>query len=555
MHVFLFFIPGILLIFSRAFNKKPLSEFLIYVVGLSLSFFVVLPWFTKYMNAPLMLSSYLVFIASSAIFVINIRKVNTKHLNIDRGEMILIGILLLVLLLRCLPFVFQIAPAGADMSMHSYIARLIYDSDGIPGSYEPILPIPDFGAYPTGFPTLSAEISLLGNLPVYRSGLLMSCLAHALICFGLYVFLLRFFDRNAAAATSIAATFLTRSPQWIIRWGGNPTVLALFFFILAFSLIVELKEKFSWLKVVSASLALAAVLITHSIIFYVGGIILAVYFLMHIKDYKNIYGTAAVLLFFTLILLMPYLADLKFTITSSALEYTRAWQATDAKSVVYDLFAGIPFLILSAFGLPAVLKKNRREAFVFLAITVILLLLTLNYRFWVMPFSYLLYPGRVALALIIPLAVFASPALSKMIAAGKRNFLIAFAVIGFLFYCTFYLYNSISMCPVTQSDMDAFKWIDTTINKKAVIRNNYGDAGLWIPAILFRRITDPHSFGFLVSEPRNEVNIKADYVYIGNKTVYDVTLKTKDLMNKPWKYKRVFSNDGAQVWKIIGESK
>jgi len=553
MHVFLFFIPGILLIFSKAFNKKPLTEFLIYVVGLSLSFFVVLPWFMKYLNVPLMLSAYLVFIFSSVLMVINIKRIDLKHLNANRQEILLMGIFLIVLLLRCLPMFFQIAPAGADMSMHSYIARLIYDNDGIPNSYRPLLPISNFGAYPAGFPTLSALVSLLCDCPIYRSGLLMSCLAHAFICFGLFVLLLRFFDRNTAAATSIAATFLTRSPQWVIRWGGNPTVLALFFFIIAFSLIIELKEKPSWLKVIFASLSLAAVLITHSIIFYVGGIILAIYFLLSIKDYKYVYPTAACLFVFMLIFLTPYLANLKFTLSKLAIESTRAWQMVDSRSVSYDIAAGIPFLLLSIFGMPLLFKKTRQVAFTFLSITAVLVVLTMNFRFWFMPFSYLLYPGRVALTLIIPLAVFAAPAISKIITIQKKNLLIVFSIIGLSFYCAFYLYNSISMSPVTSADMDAFKWIDREIGKKAVFGNNYGDAGLWIPAIIGRTIMDPHS------EPVNYEELKArlrrysaDYIYIGSKAVYgNIQYKKEDLQKYPLKYKLIYINDGAQVWKIL----
>ena len=553
MHVFLFFIPGILLVFSKAFNKKPLTEFLVYVVGLSLSFFVVLPWFMKYLNVPLMLSAYLVFIFSSVLMVINIKRIDLKHLVADRQEMVLMGIFLLVLLLRCMPMFFQIAPAGADMSMHSYIARLIYDNDGIPNSYRPILPISNFGAYPSGFPTLSALVSLLCDCPVYRSGLLMSCLTHALICFGLYIFLLRFFDRNTAAATSIAATFLTRSPQWIIRWGGNPTVLALFFFIIAFSLIIELKERPSWPKVIFASLSLAAVLITHSIIFYVGGIILAVYFLMSIKDYKYVYPTAACLFVFMLLFLLPYLANLKFTLSKSAIESTRAWQMVDARSVVYDLAAGIPFLLLSLFGLPLLLKKNRHLAFSFLSITAVLIVLTMNFRLWLMPFSYLLYPGRVALTLIIPLAVFAAPAISKIITIQKKNLLLAFSIVGMSFYCVFYLYNSISMSPVTRADVAAFKWIDREIGKKAVFGNNYGDAGLWIPAIIGRTIMDPHSEPLHYEELKARLRrYSADYIYIGSKAVYgNIQYKKEALQKDPLKYKLVYINDGAQVWKVL----
>jgi len=553
MHVFLFFIPGILLIFSKDFNKKPLTEFLIYVVGLSMSFFVVLPWLMKYINIPLMLSAYLVFIFSAALMVINIKRIDLRHLNADRQEMVLMGIFLLVLLLRCLPMFFQIVPAGADMSMHSYIARLIYDNDGIPNSYRPLLPISNFGACPAGFPTLSALVSLLCDCPVYRSSLFMACVTHAMICFGLYILLLRFFDRNTAAATSIAATFLTRSPQWVIRWGGNPTVLALFFFIIAFSLIIELKERPSWLMVIFASLSLAAGLITHSIILYVGGFMLAIYFLLSIKDYKYVYPTAACLIVFMLIFLLPYLANLKFTLSKSAIESTRAWQMVDAKSVMYDLAAGIPFLLLSLFGLPLLLKKNRQVAFIFLLITAVLIVLIMNYRFWFMPFSYLLYPGHVALALIIPLAVFAAPAISKIITIQKKVLLIIFSIIGLSFYCAFYLYNSISMSPVTSTDMDAFKWIDREIGKKAVIGNNYGDAGLWIPAIIGRTIMDPHSEPVHYEELKARLmRYSADYIYIGSKAVYgDIQYKKEELQKDPLKFKLIYINDGAQMWKVL----
>jgi hypothetical protein len=552
MHIFLFFFPGILLVFSRDFNRKPLSELLIYMVGSSLSFFVVLSWFIKYLHLPLTVFAYLVLICTLLLLFYGRKKIDLKAIKADRGEMMIAGIFLFILLLRCAPMFLQIAPAGGDMSMHSYIARLIYDNDGIPSSYEPILPISNFGAYPSGFPTLSALVSLLGDIPVYRSGLLMACMAHALICFGLYIFLLRYFDRNTSAATSIAATFLTRSPQWVIRWGGNPTVLALFFFIVAFSLIIELKKNPSWPKMVFASVALAAVLITHSIVFYIGGMILVLYFLLSIKDFEDPYATAGWLVICMLALLLPYLASLKFTLARSAIEATRVWQATDAQSVLYDLAGGVPFLALSAFGLPALFKKNRELAVHFLAITAVILLLILNYRFWIMPFSYLLYPGRVALFLIIPLAVFAGPYMAKMMTGQKKKLLIALSMIGFSFYCIFYLYNSASMCSVTRSDMDAFRWMNTVLNKRAVIVNNYGDAGIWIPAVVGMTITDPHKDPVYKEElEANLLKLKPDYIYIGSKAVYPVEIRSQDLEKHPWRYRRVYSNGTAQVWKIL----
>ena len=410
--------PGILLLFSKAFNRRPLTEFLVCVVGSSLSFFIVFPWLMRPLNISLLGFAYAIFIVSAAILVAGRKKIWSGISAPDRNELILLGVLLIVLVLRMMPVFFQIAPAGAEMSAHSYIARLIRDNDGMAG--------PLSGAHPTGFPALSAVMSLLGNFPVYRSSLFMSCLAYALMTFGLYMFLLRFFERNTAAATAIAATFLTMNPQWTVHWGSGPAVLALFLFLLALSLAIELKEGFSWPKATLALLALAAAMITQG---------------------------------------------------------TNVPRIPGAGSVLYDL---------------------------------------------------------AAVALIIS-AVFASPA------AAKKKLLAISTAIGLIFYCIFYLYNSISMCPVTQADLDAFRWIDQTMGRKAVFINNHGDAGPWIPAITGRAITDPG--GKLKAAA---INRRADYVYIGSKAVSkDIEFKSSDLEKKPWKYKLVYINDGAQVWKIL----
>ncbi len=431
MGIFLFIFPGLLLMLSWRFNRKPLSDLLIYVVSVSLSFFIILPWFIKYLHIPLTVFVYMVFICSLLLLFYWREMINLKKIKIDRADMLIIGIFLLVVLLRCSPMLFQTAPAGAEMSMHALSARLISDNDGIPTSYEPILPISNFGVSSSGFPTLSALISLLGNIPVYRSSLLLACLTHALICFGLYVLLLMFFDRNASAAVSVAATFLTRDPQLMIRWGGANILLTIFFLLMAFSLAIELKRSFSRLFIMLIVMMFAAALLTCPAGFPVSGIRLA---------------------------------------------------------VLYDLVAAVPFLVF--------------------------------------------------------LLIFYVPALSKIFEAQKKRLLIALAMIGFIYYCAFYLFNSVSQCPVTRSDMDAFRWMGAVLNKQAVIENNYGDAGIWIPAII----------GMAITNPQPEVplaKLKPSYIYVGSKAVFPVDIKHEDLEKHPRKYRRVFSNGKAQVWKIL----
>lgn len=473
-------------------------------------------------------------------------------MNIEKNEAAILLLLLIVTLLRLVPVLLQQAPAGADMSMHSYIARLIFDNDKIPDTYEPLLPVSNFGAYPSGFPVLVALISLLGRVLVFKAALFLSCISHALITFGLYVFLLNFFDKKTAMLSSVLTSFLTRSPQWIIRWGGNPTVLALFFLILAFALIIEIKKEKELMNMIFASLALAAAYLTHPIIFLAGGIIIAVYYMFFIN--KRNYGmtTAFQLVACVLIFLSPCLMSAKLTITKSAIEYARGWQNFDIKSVIYDLIAGIPFIIMSVYGFFVSWKERSKEFFVFALVALVICLLIINYRFWLIPFSYLLYPGRVALLMIIPFSVFVAP-LAKTNAFRNGALSVALIAVGVTFYTVFYVYNSVSMCSVTQADLSAFKWIDNTISRSSVFANNYGDAGLWIPAIIGRRITNPHSFQLLTEQSIEEkpVGLKADYVYIGSKVVYDNAYKKEALEKKPWKYRLIYVNDGAQVWKIL----
>jgi hypothetical protein len=552
MPVFLFVLPGILLALSGSFNKKGLSEIVVRCIGFSLSFFIVFPWMIKPLGISLLGSAYAVFILSVLIAAFRYKDIAKIFLNVDKSEAAILLLLLLVTLLRLMPVLLQQAPAGADMSMHSYIARLIFDNDKIPKTYEPLLHVSNFGAYPSGFPALVALVSLLGRIPVFKAALFLSCVSHALITFGLYVFLLNFFDKKTAILSSVLASFLTRSPQWVIRWGGTPTVLALFFLILAFALIIEAKQEKKQINVIFASLALAAAYLTHPIIFLAGGIMIATYYLTFMKERNYGLTTALQLGVYLLIFLSPYLMSTKLAITRSAIDYARSWQDFDIRSVLYDLIAGAPFIIMSLYGFFASWKERSKEYFAFALVALIICLLIINYRFWLIPFSYLFYPGRIALLMIIPLSFFVAP-LVKANAFRSGVLSIALTAIGISFYSGFYLYNSVSMCSVTQADISAFKWIDNTISKNSVFANNYGDAGLWIPAIIGRRITNPHSFQVLTGQSTEEKpsDLKADYIYIGSKAVYSTDYKKEDLEKKPWKYRLVYLNDGAEVWKIL----
>lgn len=60
------------------------------------------------------------------------------------------------------------------LSLASAEATLLVWRDGFPSTYEPLLPIPAFGAHAPGLPLLAADVALLSGLPPYRAVALVS---------------------------------------------------------------------------------------------------------------------------------------------------------------------------------------------------------------------------------------------------------------------------------------------------------------------------------------------------------------------------------------------
>ncbi|MEO7112861.1 MAG: hypothetical protein ABI183_20630, partial [Polyangiaceae bacterium] len=69
-------------------------------------------------------------------------------------------------------FRWLVAP-GADMSMHSFMTRLIVEAQRLPTTYEPIFPIHDFGSYAAGLPSLAAVLTALSGMPAHRTTLIV----------------------------------------------------------------------------------------------------------------------------------------------------------------------------------------------------------------------------------------------------------------------------------------------------------------------------------------------------------------------------------------------
>src|SRR6267142_362101 len=147
--------PGILPVLLQRQKQHYLSDLLPSVVGTSMAFWVVSFWLTGYVKIPLSLWAWGIIFLAMLLGIVLWRRNRSVVILLDREEIIALFLLSAAAILRFSFFWrWPLAPAGADMSMHGYMAALIAATDGVPSSHRPLLPIDGFGAYPAGFQTL-----------------------------------------------------------------------------------------------------------------------------------------------------------------------------------------------------------------------------------------------------------------------------------------------------------------------------------------------------------------------------------------------------------------
>jgi hypothetical protein len=115
------------------------------------------------------------------------------------------------------------------------------------------------------------------------------------------------------------------------------------------------------------------------------------------------------------------------------------------------------------------------------------------------------------------------------------------------------LYHGLAAhCLLRGADLRAIQWLQVNTNPGDVVQNRYGDAGLWIPALAFRAITDPHLNPFYFDEFRaSSTNLKARYVYVGKEKGLGEPISLEEFESAPAKYRRVYDHDGVIIYEII----
>lgn len=576
-----FLFPGFLLFLVPAPDWS-MSERAVHTVFSSLAFWTASLWPLSLLGLPLLWYCHAVTALSLAVWAwLALRHGARARLGFRPGDVVILVVLALVVWLRLRPLDVMIAPAGADMSMHAYITRLIVDAGGVPASYLPLVALDRFPAFPIGFHTLAAMQSLLDGMPAWRAAFVMACLSHALFSAGIFVLVRRMVGWREGVVAAVAVPFLLRAPQAMAAWGGNSTVLALAF--VPMLAVAEGMIRSGGNRLLSGGLCLLyllALCMIHSIVFvqtcYIALLVLPAVLLAGPTPDRGYWKTLAVVAGLFLLLCVPFMLRMDLgAIDDRVIDWianwvrnaNHAWQGSAADalwSVPIYVYSRLqitgPFLsvvvILALAGAARFWYTSRESLAWCAAFAVASWLLIVNCQYWLLPGSYLIYPERTAAMLSIPLAVLAASGLRlgarclgwyRAVWTGALAAALVFGIFGGE---TIYIKPMAERTTVTATDQRAIEWIATHTPPDAVIETNYADAGLWVPAMAGRTSTNPHvNIAVLYQVDTLE---RGDYAFTGAKAVYgEQRLQAEELMKQPERYQPVFQAGQSVVFKRL----
>jgi hypothetical protein len=585
----LLILPGIIVIFLPWWRQRFLSDLLVFVVGASIAFWIVTFWFLPYGKIPLSSWAYGVLVLVTVVTGMGLwvwKWPERDLVIVDRDDTFAILLLAVAAALR-FSFVWRwpLAPAGADMSMHGYMAALIAAGDTVPSSHLPLLPIDSFGAYPVGFQALTALMSILGGIPIYRSSLLMEASTLAFLTLAFYAFVRVFWDRPSSAMVALLVTFLPRNPQHFIQWGGHPTLLAFGLLVMGMACLPWLEEKMSLGKWGLCALFVAASVFTHLIpIIGLGYAMLPVGIYVVIDRLHTQRGSLKRIIWNLLaiglvsgLLVSASLPNLLSTeVSIGEIEWVRhfqqrgaggAWGGTIGNALITippyltEKIFSTSFVVLSVVGYLALALRRPHLALASGICALTVVGLVINSMYWLLPLSYAIYPERVALLLLLPSALGIGALLDGVRRLVPRREILLWGMAALIVFIAvrhnekLFHKGLIPNALVSAADLKAIQWLAETTVPGTVIENRYGDAGLWIPAIAFRPITDPHLSPFFFDEFRAaSPRLKARYVYVGKQKPLGEPIAREEFESRPDVYRKVYEHDGAVIYEILAHA-
>ncbi|MEO7114003.1 MAG: hypothetical protein ABI183_26420, partial [Polyangiaceae bacterium] len=358
-------------------------------------------------------------------------------------------------------------------------------------------------------------------------------------------------SRFTSAVPALAAAWLvtaTCEMHAYLLWGGNPTILSFALVFAAISIFVMPEggahQRFFPFFAAGAGLVHLIPLIGMA---YAFPIALVVWLSQVPRSARKplIRSFVAPLAITVVLLALPYLFGARPEVSAHEIAWVMNWQRETwhAYRGTWENFAwtiwpyfyqhfSFGVVVMGVSTLAQVFVRDRRQL-AWIPFVAVVLLLVLNSRYWFLPASPALYPERMLVLLLAPacaLTAVTFAAIARATITWPRiprtaGLVVVSALL--LVWSGSRAYLAVERAgeriTVTADDLKMMNWIDANLPHDAVIANNYGDAGAWIPALAFRAITHPHTNPFYFDEiDAWRMRVAPKYLFIGEHRFYDI---------------------------------
>jgi hypothetical protein len=423
------------------------------------------------------------------------------------------------------------------------VARLIQDAHGHPASFRPLWPLDFFHSYPVGQPTLTALFAALGGLDPRTAGVVGHALVYALCIVAFAAAVDRWTPRPTGLVAGVVAVVAARAPLHFWTWGGAPNALGIAFAVAGLAAGIDALQGDRRSAAVCGIYACAS-LLTHGISVAALGWAsppLVAGALLIRPDLRRGIFLLALAGCLAVVLCIPYFATFHAVLGPREIDWVRKTVRDSASFAVFPRMLHDVPLLAGAVAIPLVLWTRPRRVVFPLALAALLVLLVLNGRIFALPGSALLYPDRIAVLALYPLALLAHDALEGRgrIALAACAALCVHAVV----LQARALRTGRANALATPADLALLASV--ALPDGCAVANNYGDAGQWIPALLARPISMPQINVLFFDEVASEVHPCA--AFRGEKRPYFVdTLPCPGAACEPWR-----SEGRAQLYRIL----
>ena len=341
--VLAYVLPGLALVRREEWTRAEPVELAAVACAGSVAWWAVGLWFVGFVRLPLLTFALVSLVAAGLVLTLPRRQAVAVAFAAWRQypAPALWGFAFVIAVIgtRAIYAFTRLACSVGDMSAHAYIAELIIMRNGLPKTYEPFLPIGNFGSFPPGFHALAAVETLLGGVPTYRSTIHVLCFSLAALTFALAALLRSVgVSRAGAALGAVGALVLARNPQFFEQWGGGPMLLgtALVFVVLRDGLRLSRPWSFGFLA--RLGLLSAGTLLTHPLpvtsFLYVFPVAAALRIGRDRVAWVRLAGNGAVVLAFASALAVPFLGRAPRSISPDVAVWARTWLRKEANKAL-----------------------------------------------------------------------------------------------------------------------------------------------------------------------------------------------------------------------------